>query len=133
MRARGYQQLPTKEPDVPTKQQGSHASEDVPSKQAAKKPFKMSDYKLESETYDILISKPPVGSICVAVFLTLLGIACFVSAWLHITQRILGKEQAEIGFTILGLLTFIPGFFHVRIAYYAWQGRPGFTWDMIPS
>lgn len=39
----------------------------------------------------------------------------------------------EIGFTVLGLLTFIPGFFHCRIAYYTWKGYPGYTWDKIPA
>lgn len=50
--------------------------------------------QLEDESYDLLKAKPPIGSICIAIILTLLGIACFVLAWLHVTQRLLGKEQA---------------------------------------
>ncbi len=39
----------------------------------------------------------------------------------------------EYGFTIIGLLTFIPGFYHTRIAYYTWRGYKGFSWDQIPA
>eukprot|EP00877_Chromochloris_zofingiensis_P009528 jgi/Chrzof1/4829/Cz15g00260.t1 len=75
----------------------------------------------------------PYGSIALAVFLMLFGMASFVLAWLHFTQAIFGKEQAEVGFTVVGLLTFIPGFYHTRIAYYAWKGTPGYRWSDIPS
>ena len=30
-------------------------------------------------------------------------------AWLHWTQALFGKEQAEVGFTVVGLLTIVPG------------------------
>ena len=36
----------------------------------------------------------PVGAVALAVFLTLFGCASLVLAWLHFTQRLLGKEQA---------------------------------------
>ena len=34
---------------------------------------------------------------------------------------------------ILGSLMFIPGFYHVRIAYYAWKGYRGYSFDDIPD
>lgn len=34
---------------------------------------------------------------------------------------------------ILGSLMFIPGFYHVRIAYYAWKGYRGYSFEDIPA
>lgn len=34
---------------------------------------------------------------------------------------------------VLGALMFIPGAYHVRIAYYAWQGVEGFKYEDIPE
>lgn len=34
---------------------------------------------------------------------------------------------------ILGSLMFIPGFYHVRIAYYAWKGYRGYSFEDIPD
>lgn len=34
---------------------------------------------------------------------------------------------------ILGILMFIPGAYHVRIAYYAYRQVPGFSFDDIPE
>uniref|UniRef100_A0A0B6YQQ9 Transmembrane protein 230 n=1 Tax=Arion vulgaris TaxID=1028688 RepID=A0A0B6YQQ9_9EUPU len=34
---------------------------------------------------------------------------------------------------LLGGLMFIPGAYHVRIAYYAYQGYDGFSYDDIPE
>jgi len=35
-------------------------------------------------------------------------------------------------FTI-GAILFIPGFYHVRLAYYAWRKYEGFSFDDIPN
>lgn len=34
---------------------------------------------------------------------------------------------------IMGFLMFIPGAYHVRIAYYAYKGIPGYSFDDIPE
>lgn len=34
---------------------------------------------------------------------------------------------------ILGTLMFVPGFYHVRIAYYAYQGYAGYSFSDIPE
>ena len=34
---------------------------------------------------------------------------------------------------IIGSLLFLPGFYHVRIAYYAWRKYEGFSFDDIPT
>ena len=33
----------------------------------------------------------------------------------------------------LGLVMFIPGFYYSRIAYYAYKGHPGFSFETIPD
>ena len=55
--------------------------------------------------------------------------------WLgqHHTLTVAHNHMQEIGFTVLGLLTFIPGFYHTRLAYYTWRGYPGYRWDSIPG
>jgi hypothetical protein len=34
---------------------------------------------------------------------------------------------------ILGAIMFIPGSYHVHLAYYAWKGRSGYSFDDIPE
>mmetsp|Transcript_4582 Transcript_4582/g.12518 ORF Transcript_4582/g.12518 Transcript_4582/m.12518 type:complete len:132 (-) Transcript_4582:263-658(-) len=91
-----------------------------------------SEYKLDDGSDGALVLPVPWASIALALFLTVFGIVSFILAWLHFTQKIMGKERAEISFTLLGALTFIPGFYHTWIAYNVWRGVPGYNWDSIP-
>ena len=100
----------------------------------------------------------PYKSVLLAIFLTIFGINCFALAWMHWTQQLLGKrildpdesdretftcdpfdptctgkEQAEFGFMFLGLMTFIPGAYHCRLALGAWRGERGYVWELIPE
>lgn len=59
--------------------------------------------------FDPIPDEVPWPSIALALFLLAFGAASLVLAWLHWTQAVFGKEQAEVGFTIMGLLTIIPG------------------------
>uniref|UniRef100_A0A8C4Q6K4 Transmembrane protein 230 n=1 Tax=Eptatretus burgeri TaxID=7764 RepID=A0A8C4Q6K4_EPTBU len=34
---------------------------------------------------------------------------------------------------ILGFLLFLPGAYHVRLAWFAWCGRPGYSYADIPD
>uniref|UniRef100_A0AAZ1XWS8 Transmembrane protein 230 n=1 Tax=Oreochromis aureus TaxID=47969 RepID=A0AAZ1XWS8_OREAU len=34
---------------------------------------------------------------------------------------------------IIGILVFLPGFYHLRIAYYAAKGYRGYSYDDIPD
>uniref|UniRef100_A0A3Q3WLS4 Transmembrane protein 230 n=1 Tax=Mola mola TaxID=94237 RepID=A0A3Q3WLS4_MOLML len=34
---------------------------------------------------------------------------------------------------IIGILVFLPGFYHLRIAYYASKGYHGYSYDDIPD
>lgn len=40
------------------------------------------------------LNRVPYGAVALAVFLTIVGMASFVMAWLHVTQQVLGKTQA---------------------------------------
>lgn len=51
-------------------------------------------HQVEDERFEDLGVEVPVASIALAIFLMIFGMASFVLAWLHITQEILGKEQA---------------------------------------
>jgi hypothetical protein len=42
-------------------------------------------------------------------------------------------RPAATALIILGSICFIPGFYHVRIAYKTWKKVPGFTLDAIPD
>lgn len=34
---------------------------------------------------------------------------------------------------VLGSLTFIPGSYHVYIAFWTWRGAEGYDWSLIPD
>jgi len=72
-------------------------------------------------------------SVCLAVFLLMLGVMFFVFSFLHAAGHFVNKDGAGWGFLVLGLLTFIPGFYHSRIAYYAWRGYSGYSLRSIPT
>mmetsp|Transcript_31420 Transcript_31420/g.69981 ORF Transcript_31420/g.69981 Transcript_31420/m.69981 type:complete len:124 (-) Transcript_31420:364-735(-) len=118
-RTKGYEQLPVQ------------SDEPVSSSTSSKK-TDLSQYKLDDLRFEQLRTEVPVGSIVLAIFLMVFGICSFIVAWLHATQQLLGKQQAEIGFTIIGFMTFIPGWYHCRIAYYTWRGYRGYSFDRIP-
>jgi hypothetical protein len=87
----------------------------------------------EDLRFEEMQSPIPYKSILLAIFLAVFGINCFVLAWMHWTQQLLGKEQAELGFMFLGLMTFIPGAYHCRLAWGAWRGERGYCWELIPD
>lgn len=88
--------------------------------------------RVHDPRFDIPPEEVPWGSIVLAAFLTVFGAVCFALAWMHFTQQIFGKEQAEIAFSLVGLLTFIPGAYHTWIAICVWRGVPGYHWSDIP-
>lgn len=45
----------------------------------------------------------------------------------------LQHRERTIPVLIIGILVFIPGFYHLRIAYYAYKGYSGYSYDDIPD
>ena len=77
--------------------------------------------------------KPPVKSIVLAIFLFLIGSVLLTLGGL-MAAGVLGEtEQGSTPILILGGITFLPGFYHVRIAYYAWKGYAGYSFADIPD
>ncbi len=77
--------------------------------------------------------KLPVKSIVLAVLLFLIGSVLLTLAGLML-GGVFGDtpDASATPFLILGLVTFIPGFYHVRIAYYAFRGYSGYSYFDIP-
>ncbi|XP_011085698.1 transmembrane protein 230 [Sesamum indicum] len=80
-------------------------------------------------TYD----KIPWKSICLALFLLLLGCLLLLLATFIFTGHMGGELSQAYGLLGLGLLTFVPGFYETRIAYYSWRGAQGYRFASIPD
>lgn len=79
-------------------------------------------------------AKIPIRSIALATFLFLVGSVLLVLAGL-LVGGVFGDtpDASAMPLLIIGALTFIPGFYHVRLAYYAWKGYYGYSFSDIPS
>ncbi|KAG7248308.1 hypothetical protein CRUP_005775, partial [Coryphaenoides rupestris] len=64
--------------------------------------------------------KVPYKAIALATFLFLIG-----SLLIH--------SDRTVPVLIIGILVFLPGFYHLRIAYYASKGYRGYSYDDIPD
>ncbi|KAL4231211.1 hypothetical protein ACF0H5_008793 [Mactra antiquata] len=99
---------------------------------------KMSKSRNEDEFLDIQFQRPPPKfpkkAIILAVALFVGGTILLVIGSLLMTGYIDAKYGDRTWpVLILGSLMFIPGFYHVRIAYYAYQGYVGYSFDDIPE
>lgn len=77
--------------------------------------------------------KPPVKSIILAFLLFLTGSALLTIGGLMIGGILGHSSEGAIPLLVLGGITFLPGFYHVRVAFYAWRGYLGYSFDDIPS
>lgn len=87
---------------------------------------------------DIQFQKPPPKfpkkAIALATLLFIVGSILLVIGSLLLTGYIDAKYGDRTWpVLILGSLMFIPGFYHVRIAYYAYKGYVGYSYDDIPE
>ncbi|KAI0221186.1 transmembrane protein 230 [Lamellibrachia satsuma] len=87
---------------------------------------------------DIQFKKPPpvvpYKAICLAVTLFLGGSLLIVIGSLLLTGYIDSKYSDRTWpVLILGVLMFIPGSYHVHLAYYAWKGYDGYNFEDIPE
>ncbi|XP_076938539.1 uncharacterized protein LOC143606766 [Bidens hawaiensis] len=85
-------------------------------------------FDLSEETWD----KVPWKSIGLALFLLLFGCVLLILSLFIFTGHITGDVSQAYGLFGLGTLTFLPGFYETRIAYYSWRGAQGFHFAAIP-
>eukprot|EP00698_Gefionella_okellyi_P021955 TRINITY_DN720_c0_g2_i2.p1 TRINITY_DN720_c0_g2~~TRINITY_DN720_c0_g2_i2.p1 ORF type:complete len:111 (-),score=7.55 TRINITY_DN720_c0_g2_i2:265-555(-) len=79
-------------------------------------------------------NKPPIKPILLAVFLFLIGSVMLIIGCLLVTGIIITADRDRgYALVVLGSITFIPGAYHVRIAYYAWKGYKGYEYSAIPK
>ncbi|GKV08779.1 hypothetical protein SLEP1_g20363 [Rubroshorea leprosula] len=77
--------------------------------------------------------KIPWKSIALAVFLLCLGSLLLFLSFFILTGHMGGEHSQAYGLMALGILTFLPGFYETRIAYYAWRGVDGYRFSSIPD
>ncbi|CAK8672449.1 transmembrane protein 230-like isoform X2 [Clavelina lepadiformis] len=78
--------------------------------------------------------KVPIKAIGIAFVLFLVGTVLIVIGALLLSGHIDAKYSDRTWpVLILGIITFLPGFYHLRIAYYAWRGYVGYSFEDIPD
>ncbi|PRQ53486.1 hypothetical protein RchiOBHm_Chr2g0167041 [Rosa chinensis] len=77
--------------------------------------------------------KVPWKSIGLALFLLSLGSLLLFLSYFIFTGHMGGDMSQAYGLLALGILTFLPGFYETRIAYYAWRGAKGYRFASIPD
>ncbi|XP_062870161.1 transmembrane protein 230a [Trichomycterus rosablanca] len=78
--------------------------------------------------------KVPYKAIALATFLFLVGSLLIIIGSLLLAGYIhVANPDRTIPVLIIGVLIFLPGFYHLRIAYYASKGYRGYTYDDIPD
>ncbi|KAJ8916256.1 hypothetical protein NQ315_016396 [Exocentrus adspersus] len=76
----------------------------------------------------------PWKAIVLASMLLVVGTSLLVFGCMVVTGHIVLQYSDRMWpMVILGALMFIPGAYHVRIAYYAYKKVPGFSFDDIPE
>ncbi|KAM6224593.1 transmembrane protein 230-like [Rhynchocyon petersi] len=73
-------------------------------------------------------------AIALATVLFLIGAFLIIIGSLLLAGYIskVGADRA-VPVLIIGILVFLPGFYHLRIAYYASKGYRGYSYDDIPD
>ncbi|KAL9264904.1 Transmembrane protein 230-like protein [Drosera capensis] len=77
--------------------------------------------------------KVPWKSIALALFLLFLGVFLLFLSFFILTGHMGGEPSQAYGLLALGVLTFLPGFYETRIAYYSWRGANGYRFASIPA
>ncbi|XP_033119448.1 transmembrane protein 230-like [Anneissia japonica] len=83
------------------------------------------------------IEKPkiPYRSIIVAIILLVMGTVLLTVGVLLFTNTYFSVKYHDRTWPVIviGCILFIPGFYHVRLAYYAYKGYKGYKFDDIPD
>ncbi|XP_041643824.1 transmembrane protein 230b [Cheilinus undulatus] len=87
---------------------------------------------------DLQFKKPPpkvpYKAIALATVLFLIGsLLIIVGALLLAGYFEVTHSDRTVPVLIIGILVFLPGFYHLRIAYYASKGYHGYSYDDIPD
>lgn len=79
--------------------------------------------------------KIPYKAILLAVGLFVAGSIMIVIGSLLVSGYYIDPKYSDRTWPvlILGAIMFIPGIYHVRIAYYSYKGYDGFSYEMIPE
>jgi len=77
--------------------------------------------------------KIPWKSIVLALFLLSLGSLLLFLSYFIFTGHMGGERSQAYGLLVLGALSFLPGFYETRVAYYAWRGVNGYRFASIPD
>ncbi|CAL5372188.1 unnamed protein product [Camellia sinensis] len=77
--------------------------------------------------------KVPWKSIALALFLLALGCMLLFLSYFVFTGHMGGERSQAYGLLGLGILTFLPGFYESRLAYYSWRGADGYRFASIPD
>ncbi|XP_052196725.1 uncharacterized protein LOC127804049 [Diospyros lotus] len=77
--------------------------------------------------------KVPWKSIALALVLLSLGCMLLFLSYFIFTGHMGGEHSQAYGLLGLGILTFLPGFYETRIAYYSWRGAEGYRFAAIPD
>eukprot|EP00262_Sarcandra_glabra_P021113 TRINITY_DN872_c0_g1_i1.p1 TRINITY_DN872_c0_g1~~TRINITY_DN872_c0_g1_i1.p1 ORF type:complete len:114 (-),score=9.69 TRINITY_DN872_c0_g1_i1:467-808(-) len=75
----------------------------------------------------------PFKSIALALFLLSLGSMLMFLSFFIFTGHMGGDRSQAYGLLCLGILSFLPGFYETRIAYYSWRGAQGYRFASIPD
>ncbi|XP_028852765.1 transmembrane protein 230b [Denticeps clupeoides] len=78
--------------------------------------------------------KVPYKAIALAAVLFLIGsVLIVIGALLQAGYFNVEHHDRTVPVLIIGILVFLPGFYHLRIAYYAFKGYRGYSYDDIPD
>jgi len=79
-------------------------------------------------------TKIPIHAIVLATVLFLLGSVMITLGSLILTGYIKTQySDRSWPLILIGSLVFLPGFYHIRIAYWAWKGDKNFSFADIPD
>ncbi|XP_023018409.1 transmembrane protein 230 [Leptinotarsa decemlineata] len=93
-----------------------------------------SDQGFTDAQFLVPAQKIPWKAIVLASMLLVVGTSLLVFGSMVISGHIIVEYANRMWpMVVLGLLMFIPGAYHVRIAYYAYKKVPGYSFDDIPE